>query len=565
MARRVLKERIFAPAGKVLGTFFAKDLETFDIEYEESDEVEETPEEPQGKSKKPSSVPNPKDDNPLKPEQEEDNNNNNSNSGSGGNSDSNEDDNSDEPFTGELDPYGEDLDDIEKNMSDDTQTGGGGSSEPGDEDLGDSGDSDGGDGSGEDGDGVGDSSGEGESGDSEDGESGNGEGEPGDGSEDGESGNGEKSGDSDGGSGSKGNGENQSGNGEPTDDENGEDVGTDGGSPSNDIDYNEDDWDPGLEEDNGWGNSDLQKAIDELEDGETDIDKEVRKENEAEEEKKENNNGAMLPEDKASKDEVRAAKDVLGKAVKDAEKSKKENESERDRNSNSQLEDELLGAVGAGGLTTLFNRKTATDWKANLERVLDQALGFDIVTNPNLFNKKIEDAPPGREDEIPEISNILVMLDCSGSMGYNKFIQVIDHLDTMMRVRNMGNTTFHIIDWGDSNIRSVAKTYVKVKGKRFKNEIRTHSDHGWGTQLIPGLMVASQKVHKPEAIIILTDAEIWDGGYLGSSKEGQIAQEYLKKHRKKIIWALTQDANLSVVDQFDPTARKMKRAIKFRK
>lgn len=556
MARRVLKERVFAPSGNRLGTFKAIELETFDIEYEESDE--EGGEGGQSAPQSNSSVPKPKDDNPLKPEKkddEEDKKNQKGNS-SGSGDDSEEED--DEPYTGELDPYGNDLDD-EEPLPPDTgnekegNSGGGSGNSIESDDEGDSGeDSDGSEGSG---------GGDSDDIDGEDGSGGSGDG-------DGEDTEDDTKDSRSSGSSKKDKSSDDSDNEEDSDGSDGGDSQSGDGSgngkgDSGDVDFDDDGWDP-REDVNDSGMSDLQKALQDLEDGETDVDKERRDA----EDNNETTEGGMSEREKAperekatiDKDEQRAIKDALGKAIKDANKSKREMDDQY-----SETEDAMLKAMGAGSITTLFNPATASDWRRNLERVLDNALGFDIYTNPNLINKKIEDAPPGREDDLPQIKNILVMLDCSGSMGAREFVQVIDHLDTMMRVRNMGKVNFHIIDWGDSNVNAVAKTYVKVKGVRFKQEIRTHKDHGWGTQLIPGLLVASQKVHNPEAIIIMTDADIFDSDRLTRTEEGKIAAQYLKKHRKKIIWALTANGRKDIVDKFDPTAKSMGRIIKFKK
>lgn len=92
-----------------------------------------------------------------------------------------------------------------------------------------------------------------------------------------------------------------------------------------------------------------------------------------------------------------------------------------------------------------------------------------------------------------------------------------------------------------------------------------HKEHGWGTDLVPGLLVASQKLRKPDAVIIMTDADIYDGNNMGRSAEGKIAEAFVKKFKKRIIWVLTGSSYRNKVKEFDPTADADKRVVIFRK
>lgn len=80
---------------------------------------------------------------------------------------------------------------------------------------------------------------------------------------------------------------------------------------------------------------------------------------------------------------------------------------------------------GAGTMTTLFKGNSmVADWKAKLEKLFRKALGQRITMNPNMINKRIEDAPPGREDIETQMIKVAVLIDCSGSMG-NKTVTII--------------------------------------------------------------------------------------------------------------------------------------------
>ena len=61
-----LKERQFEPTGINLGDFESKDLETFDLQFKDSDKEDEQNQEGKQGSTSNSHVPDPIDDNPLK-------------------------------------------------------------------------------------------------------------------------------------------------------------------------------------------------------------------------------------------------------------------------------------------------------------------------------------------------------------------------------------------------------------------------------------------------------------------------------------------------------------------
>lgn len=269
-------------------------------------------------------------------------------------------------------------------------------------------------------------------------------------------------------------------------------------------------------------------------------------------------------------DEIAAAKDMVGKAVKDVQndetvKSTSETDDDDYYNRNAgQSQDDILKDLGAGNLTTLFNPGNLSDWRSRLDRLFDQALGFDIVTNSNLINKKIEDAPPGREDELPQVKNILVLLDMSGSMGADKFKQVISHIDTMLRAKKLTGVYFHIVGFGTRSINDIPPYTAKVKGARFKSTMLSKfgNDAGWGTYLLPAIVYCSSKVKRPDAVIIMTDGEIFDNPseFQSNSK----VKMFMKRNKNKIIWALTANGDLNRVCGLDPTAKSRKRYIKFK-
>lgn len=633
MARLQLKERQFEPTGNNLGTFLSSDLESFDLQYTDSDEQEDG-QEGGAESKQPQShVPDPFDENPLKDQSDNKQKNSDGNGGQSGEGGSSSGDSGDNNGTNDnpdddvetaddlnvpdsWDPYGDNPDDEDPDLPDSSNSGdaGYGSSDDSEEDSNDEimpssgnesddadtsdpsqGSNSGEEGNDSDGNGSDDSqsdnsgnnqSGNGSSGDSGEGsdDSNGSNGEPGEGSGDSESTSGQgspNSGNSSDGGSEDGDSSNSSG-GSSGGQGQGSSSSQAGSSYSNSSDKSEgnksqqappteeeleaedEDFNPSDGEDDL---SDLEKALDTIDNSSTESQKTRNKSQSQEGDPSEDNRSRREIEDEAA-----AAKDMVGKAVQDVQAENKDNDGNEDDEDDyhrsrdfSEDEEDILKDLGAGNLTSLFNPGNLKDWRSRLDKLFDKATGFDIITNPNLINKKIEDAPPGREDEDPQLKNIVVLIDLSGSMGADKFKQVISHVDTMIRARKLTSVWFHIIGFGDDNIRELERWYTKVKGSKFKQMMMTKykNDAGWGTRITPGFELAAIKVHKPDAIIVMTDAEIFDGA--STLEKNSKAKTFVKKYKNKIIWALTQGASLNKILEIDPTLKAKKRYIKFKK
>lgn len=616
MGRMILKERVFTPTGRSLGSFSAVDLEPFDLQYTESDAPSQEEGQQGGGGRK--RVPDPVDNDPLKPITSPDSSNNKSGVDPFKQNNPGEDGDGSPPDKWDLE--GNDLDD-EEQMGPPPEPpaeslGGGGQGDgeapDSDEDWGSGGPEDNTPQRGQDNGGQQDGQQSGEGGGSE-GQPGEDGGDPsgqgslssggqsdqlgqqggdqsgsdsGDGSSD--------SGEQDGSSGSQssdqgGQSENpgQSGNqsGDPSGGQPGSSGGSSGqgsssqsggqsgpgGSSSSEDGYSEnretiskmlgDD-----QEEDDDSSSDLADALKRMDSERSEaakakeaIDQEIAKEDK---EKRKN---------PVSKEEAQAAKDIVSDAVRRSkeEKARRAEQGTNARRSSADnefaegyddLEDAVLGALGAGAMTTLFNPAMKSDWRVQLDKVFDQATGMEIITNPNLINKKIENAPPGREDDVPAIDKILILLDCSGSMGYEAFKQVVSHVDTMLKVRKMNNTTFHIICWGDGNVKAVCDTHMKVKGRVFKKTMMGLHAKNWGTAIGPAFKAASQLVKQPDAVLVFTDMGIGDP----YSKDDPIVSKYMKKNKKKIIYILTHDASMRLLKDFDSYAYNKKQWIKFK-
>lgn len=591
MSRVVLKERVFTPVGRTLGTFSAVDLESFDLQYTDSDEPSKQGGGQQQSEKR--RVPDPKDNNKLSPIDEPENR------GSQGGSDSlanqgDEEDKGRYQKPDEYDRYGEDIDsedwDNPNNKKEDTEGGGFGSSEDdgsqeqgssGNEQGEDSGDTssngqDGGSDSGSESEGGetdggqmsssdGDTKGNFSNGSGESGNSGGGDTlqeEDGSDSQNGQSGDDEQEGQegSDNG-GSSGQGSSSGSSSQRSDEKSTGGMGNSSRNFWDDLD--EDDFGEGTDEP-----SELDKAIDKMNKSQTGSEKKMR-EAEKSLEKAEQEQEKDLTESE-KRDKLNKAKDTISQAAQssrnlDSGDSDDENSRRNSRYDDDDDENDVLSKLGAGELTSLVQNKMKSGWKKILEKLLDNALGIDIIHNPNLINKKIEDAPPGREDDTSKLANIVVLVDCSPSMGSHKFKQVVAHIDTMVSAKRLGDVRFHIMGWNSMSKNEVLATYKKVKGRQFsKTVLANYNKTGGGTYIEHAIEAAMEKVKKPDAIMIFTDGEIYDSHNL--REKNKVVDRFFRVFKKRIIWVLTADANVNDrLKAIDPYSIAHKQYIKFKK
>lgn len=216
---------------------------------------------------------------------------------------------------------------------------------------------------------------------------------------------------------------------------------------------------------------------------------------------------------------------------------------------------------GAGTMTTLFKGNSmVADWKAKLEKLFRKALGQRITMNPNMVNKRIEDAPPGREDIETQMIKVAVLIDCSGSMGSGAFKKVIMQMDAMIKAdKQMRNVLFYIIPFEMWNAEKCIKLMVKCKGSRLKSELMKFEAMG-GTDIVPGFQALMRKVKNPDSIIVLSDC----GVNASRTVSDPTYQKCVKKYRDRIIWVLTSKRDISDMNAIDPYAKKQDRYVVFK-
>jgi surface protein len=255
-------------------------------------------------------------------------------------------------------------------------------------------------------------------------------------------------------------------------------------------------------------------------------------------------------------------KGVVDKIVREAAKRMQE-ELDKDEtlaNTNQQSLDNYKD-FGAGTMTTLFKGNSmVADWKAKLEKLFRKALGQHITMNPNMINKRIEDAPPGREDIETQMVKVAVLIDCSGSMGSGAFKKVIMQMDAMIKAdKQMRNVLFYIIPFEAWSVAECVKRMVKCKGTKLKAELMKFKAEG-GTDIVPGVHAMMKKVKNPDSIIILSDCVVT----ASRTVSDPTYQKWLKKYRDRIIWVLTSKRDISYMSAIDSFAKKQDRYVVFK-
>lgn len=255
-------------------------------------------------------------------------------------------------------------------------------------------------------------------------------------------------------------------------------------------------------------------------------------------------------------------KGVVDKIVREAAKRMQE-ELDKDEtlaNTNQQSLDNYKD-FGAGTMTTLFKGNSmVADWKAKLEKLFRKALGQRITMNPNMINKRIEDAPPGREDIETQMVKVAVLIDCSGSMGSGAFKKVIMQMDAMIKAdKQMRNVLFYIIPFEAWSAAECVKRMVKCKGTKLKAELMKFKAEG-GTDIVPGVHAMMKKVKNPDSIIILSDCVVT----ASRTVSDPTYQKWLKKYRDRIIWVLTSKRDISYMSAIDSFAKKQDRYVVFK-
>ena len=249
----------------------------------------------------------------------------------------------------------------------------------------------------------------------------------------------------------------------------------------------------------------------------------------------ENENGEPKPKEplkdedivkQLSKEEKKAVKDLVNSALK------------KDASEN------LVSMFGEEGYSKItgkrVNVESKTAWRKALSRAVSQTLGIKEEWDSNAVNARIE-GELGREVEKPNLKSILIMIDCSGSMGPGMFKKVLQEVIILQQLFR-DKPVVHVVYWGST---SYHKKY-KLDKNVFKKIMGDASGLG-GTDYITALQFAQSKVKSPDLIIDCTDFQyVLDSTTIKSRK----------KWNKKTIWVAAPNSRLEVLKKLDPAYTK---------
>lgn len=214
----------------------------------------------------------------------------------------------------------------------------------------------------------------------------------------------------------------------------------------------------------------------------------------------------------------------------------------RDALSKATNEENLQSKLGGDPLTgdSKPSGENKGMWRKQLAKAVSQATGIREVYDTNAPHARLQ-GQFGRDVEVPDFKNLLIMLDCSGSMGadvFKKVLQEIVILESMFKVK----PTVHVIYWGTNPI------YKRYKmNKNIFNQIKTDSKNLGSTIYGPALDMALAKCKNPDLVIDCTDAEFFE-----PKPTLMEIRKKRNKYNKKTIWVLTRDYDEKVMSVIDP-------------
>jgi predicted metal-dependent peptidase len=236
-------------------------------------------------------------------------------------------------------------------------------------------------------------------------------------------------------------------------------------------------------------------------------------------------------------------KDDIKKSVRDAAK----------RQGLSDEEKKIMKGIGLDRVTDI-PEVSKGQWNKALNRILSNALSIKSTYNPNRPSRRIPDAFGSSTIE-KDIKDIVLALDCSGSMGAPQFKESIRHIQTFLNSLRGVNPKFHLILWGGS---PDALEYVRIPHKDdvAKTMMSKGGQRNWGTD--PQYMfqyIMDNIWNKPDAVIIFTDGQFW-------SEPTREIESYIRRNQDRLVWVLTSNGTIRNAKKFDPTVEMLPRYIK---
>ena len=319
---------------------------------------------------------------------------------------------------------------------------------------------------------------------------------------------------------------------------------------------------------NPFGKTSMTDSINNLKNNKSNSSKEYEKENIDEGVQEQNNKDNGIEESNkltSDKRERESLEDLLKDTNKDTEKEIQNQENENKRSSiYDKSKDERVSnseAANSMGLKNIIRVKDNTAvkmWEKTLHSILKRALGTSVSFNPNLINKRIPDAPPGRESSQKSMRQVYILLDCSASMGADKFKKAILSINDFIKQsrKDLSKVEFVVIPWGDSYL-NVKDYLTRLNINNFKRILSIDS-MGWSTFIVPALSYIKRRANRADLIMILTDAQIFD--YTEASTGAY--KSFFTNNKQRIVWIVTPDYSKQYLLSMDKTALKDNRVIR---
>lgn len=319
---------------------------------------------------------------------------------------------------------------------------------------------------------------------------------------------------------------------------------------------------------NPFGKTSMTDSINNLKNNKSNSSKEYEKENIDEGVQEQNNKDNGIEESNkltSDKRERESLEDLLKDTNKDTEKEiqNQENENKRssiyDKNKDERVSNsEVANSMGLKNIIRVKDNTAVKMWEKTLHSILKRALGTSVSFNPNLINKRVPDAPPGRESSQKSMRQVYILLDCSASMGADKFKKAILSINDFIKQsrKDLSKVEFVVIPWGDSYL-NVKDYLVRLNINNFKRILSIDS-MGWSTFIVPALNYIKRRANRADLIMILTDAQIFD--YTEASTGAY--KSFFTNNKQRIVWIVTPDYSKQYLLAMDKTALKDNRVIR---
>lgn len=204
--------------------------------------------------------------------------------------------------------------------------------------------------------------------------------------------------------------------------------------------------------------------------------------------------------------------------------------------------DSLLKSIGADKLAR--NYKNVQTWKAKLNKYLTDCLSTTEKYNSELANARIE-GQYGREEDVNVPKRIILAFDCSGSMGPEKFKQVMGEVENFLLANKYKRIEIIVIYWG-----SYTPEAIKMKlNKGLVQKIIASSKSLGGTDMYTCLDLVKEKYRKFDMMIIFTDGEI-------ESTPKEDSKAFLRRVSSRVLYVLTKGGYSKYILNYDSGAKR---------